>query len=66
MSNSIGNKISFWTLVKRGITIPTLQRDYIYGAGTEKTEIVLNNMLESFKKAILNSIYSNEGVVPPV
>lgn len=67
MSNSIGNKISFWTLVKRGITIPTLQRDYIYGAGTEKTEIVLNNMLESFKKAIeqnrevtLDFVYGSE------
>lgn len=52
MSNSIGHKTSFWNLVKGGITIPTLQRDYIYGAGTEKTETVLRNMLDTFKRAI--------------
>ena len=56
MGNSIGNKTSFWSLVKDRITIPTLQRDYIYGAGTEKTEAVLNNMLDTFKRAILTGI----------
>ena len=30
MSNSIGKKISFWTLVKGSITIPTLQREDVY------------------------------------
>lgn len=67
MSDSIGYKTSFWNLVKNGITIPTLQRDYIYGAGTEKTETVLNNMLDTFKKAIetgheetLDFVYGSE------
>lgn len=67
MSNSIGKKISFWTLVKGSITIPTLQRDYIYGAGTEKTETVLNNILDTFKKAFesgqeetLDFVYGSE------
>ncbi len=67
MNNSIGKKISFWTLVKDSITIPTLQRDYIYGAGTEKTETVLNSMLDTFKKALesgqeetLDFVYGSE------
>ena len=52
MNNAIGKKTTFWELVQKRITIPTLQRDYIYGAGTEKTEEVLDNMLNTFKKAI--------------
>ncbi len=52
MSNNIGKKTTFWQLVKKGITIPTLQRDYIYGAGTEKTEEVLTSMLGTFKTAL--------------
>jgi hypothetical protein len=67
MSNSIGRKITFWTLVRDGITIPTLQRDYVYGAGTEKTEVVLGNMLDTFKKAFelgheetLDFVYGSE------
>lgn len=44
MENCIGEKTTFWALVKHNITIPTLQRDYIYGAQTEKTDEVLNNM----------------------
>lgn len=52
ISNSIGEKTTFWKLVKDKITIPTLQRDYIYGAGTEKTEEVLNNMLSTFEQAL--------------
>lgn len=53
MSCSIGKKTTFWRLVKDKITIPTLQRDYIYGAGTPKTEEVLGNMLETFKHAVI-------------
>lgn len=67
MSNFIGKKISFWSLVKDKITIPTLQRDYIYGAGIEKTEEVLNNMLDTFIKALetgqeetLDFVYGSE------
>lgn len=67
MSNSIGKKMSFWTLVKDRITIPTLQRDYIYGASTEKTETVLSNMLDTFKTALesgkeetLDFVYGSE------
>lgn len=67
MSNFIGKKTTFWKLVKNSITIPTLQRDYIYGAGTEKTETVLNNMLDTFKNALepgqeetLDFVYGSE------
>ena len=53
MDNQIGYKTTFWVLVsKQPISIPTLQRDYIYGAGTEKTETVLSNMLSTFKTAL--------------
>lgn len=52
MSNTIGKKMSFWELVKNKIKIPMLQRDYIYGSGTEKTETVLSNMLQTFKTAL--------------
>lgn len=54
MSNTIGKKTTFWELVKNKIKIPTLQRDYIYGSGTEKTETVLSNMLRTFKNALVN------------
>lgn len=52
----IGNKITFWQLLgNQNITIPTIQRDYVYGAGTEKTEEVLNNMLETLYTALESS-----------
>ena len=67
MENCIGEKTTFWALVKHNITIPTLQRDYIYGAQTEKTDEVLNNMLRTFKSAvetgkeeILDFVYGSE------
>lgn len=66
-NNAIGGKTTFWKLVKEKITIPTLQRDYIYGAGTEKTNEVLENMLETFLRAVetgeeetLDFIYGSE------
>lgn len=67
MENCIGEKTTFWALVKHNITIPTLQRDYIYGAQTEKTDEVLNNMLRTFKSAVetgkeetLDFVYGSE------
>lgn len=67
MGNCIGEKTTFWALVKHNITIPTLQRDYIYGAKTKKTDEVLNNMLSTFKHAIetgneetLDFVYGSE------
>ena len=67
MSNHIGHKTTFWALVKKRITIPTLQRDYIYGAETEKTNEVLDNMLGTLKHALetgdeetLDFIYGSE------
>ena len=66
-SNEIGKKTTFWKMVNDKITIPTLQRDYIYGAGTEKTEEVLNHMLDTFDQAIkpgneetLDFVYGSE------
>lgn len=52
MSNEMGQIMTFWELVKRHIMIPTLQRDYIYGATTPKTDEVLNNMLDTFRRAL--------------
>lgn len=53
MDNSIGYKTTFWKLInKRPITIPTLQRDYVYGAGTEKTDMVLSHMLKTIEMAL--------------
>ena len=66
-SNFLGEKTSFWKIIGNKITIPTLQRDYIYGAGTPKTEEVLNNMLDTFVRAletgqeeILDFVYGSE------
>lgn len=66
-SNSIGEKTTFWRTIQNKITIPTLQRDYIYGAVTEKTEEVLNNMLNTFLRALetkeeetLDFVYGSE------
>lgn len=68
-SNSIGEKTTFWKTIQNKITIPTLQRDYIYGAGTEKTEEVLNNMLDTFLLALgtkeeetLDFVYGSESM----
>lgn len=64
MSETIGKKKTFWNLVSdQHITIPTLQRDYIYGAGTEKTEEVLSNMMLTFKSAIEKYKQNSEGGV---
>lgn len=67
--NNIGDKTTFWNIVKDKITIPTLQRDYIYGAGTEKTEEVLNHMLDTFLRALetgqeetLDFVYGSESM----
>lgn len=68
-SNTIGEKTTFWKTIQKKITIPTLQRDYIYGAGTEKTEEVLNNMLDTFLRALdtkeeetLDFVYGSESM----
>jgi len=55
MDNTLGRKMTFWSLLDQKITIPTLQRDYIYGAGTDKTEEVLCNMLATFQNSIDNN-----------
>lgn len=53
MSNNIGIKTTFWQLLSQtSISIPTLQRDYIYGTGTAKTERVLGAMLATFRTAL--------------
>ncbi|MDD4777506.1 MAG: DUF262 domain-containing protein [Fermentimonas sp.] len=68
-NTSIGKKETFWGLLQdsKSIKIPTIQRDYIYGAETEKTDMVLNNMLETFKNAFdtgeeetLDFVYGSE------
>ena len=48
----INRKRSFWALIQRGIQVPTLQRDYIYGACTPKTDEVLDHLLETFADAL--------------
>lgn len=67
MSIPIGKKMTFWDLIQNKIIIPTLQRDYIYGAKTEKTDEVLENMLQTFSQALsenkeetLDFVYGSE------
>ena len=54
----IGEKRSFWSLLnednKNNILIPTIQRDYTYGANTEETNKVLNSMLSNMKAALFD------------
>lgn len=48
-----GTKMTFWELLsQKEINLPTLQRDYVYGANTTKTNEVLNNMLNNFYQAL--------------
>ena len=67
MSIPIGKKMTFWDLIQNKIIIPTLQRGYIYGAKTEKTDEVLENMLQTFSQALsenkeetLDFVYGSE------
>ncbi len=56
--NQIGVKISFWQMIAGGqfqvIRIPTIQRDYTYGAETDETEKVLNNLLSGLKCSLFD------------
>lgn len=57
-NNQIGELISFWEMLTCGrfkdVCIPTIQRDYTYGAGTDDTDKVLNNLLGGIKRALFN------------
>lgn len=66
MTDNIGCKTSFFNFTKeKVITIPTIQRDYSYGANTKETNKILDNLLDSFylalneenKSLTLNFIY---------
>jgi len=55
-NNRIGSKISFWGLISgksaKNVLIPSIQRDYTYGALTEDTDKVLNNLLNNIKRTL--------------
>ena len=55
-NNRIGTKVSFWELISgddaKNVLIPAIQRDYTYGALTEDTDKVLNNLLCNIKKTL--------------
>jgi len=52
----IGEKETFWQIINgeaaKNILIPAIQRDYTYGAETEHTDKVLNNMLDNIERAL--------------
>lgn len=50
----IGEISTFYSLLKRHIRIPALQRDYIYGYGDKKVRTVLSSMLQSFRSAVFD------------
>lgn len=51
-----GTIMTFWELLsQKEINLPTLQRDYVYGANTTKTNEVLNNMLNNFYQALCST-----------
>ena len=56
--NHIGIKITFWKMIAgeqfQIIRIPTIQRDYTYGAETDETEKVLNNLLSGLKCSLFD------------
>lgn len=55
-NNKIGSKTSFWKLISgdkiNNILIPSIQRDYTYGAQTEDTNKVLDNLLNNIRKTL--------------
>lgn len=51
----IGEISTFYTLLKRHIRIPALQRDYIYGHDDKKVRNVRVSMLQSFHSAIFGN-----------
>lgn len=52
---NIGFLTSFTNLInKYSVEIPRIQRDYTYGAGTEKTEKVLNKLLKDIHDSLKN------------
>ena len=55
MYNKEIKTMDFWSLLNtHSIEIPKIQRDYAQGRESEKTNIIRNNILEAFKKAIKN------------
>lgn len=68
-----GKKLSFWQMLNDSlIEIPTIQRDYTYGAGTDKTNQVLDHLLSDIHAAIasypkheliLDYVYGNRSKV---
>lgn len=53
--NQIGKLTTFYDFISgHDIEIPRVQRDYTYGAGTKKTEEVLNSMLSSIRESLLS------------
>lgn len=53
MNANIANRISFWQLLAdTKIVIPTIQRDYTYGADVPATNKVLDHLLSDMKSAL--------------
>lgn len=57
MDANIANRISFWELMAdTKIVIPTIQRDYTYGAGMPATDKVLNHLLSDMYRALFEDV----------
>lgn len=58
-NNKIGSKISFWALLSgeraNNVLIPSIQRDYTYGAQTEDTDKVLDNLLQNIENVLFGT-----------
>lgn len=52
-SLKVGEKMTFLQLIRENpIEIPTIQRDYTYGCGLEKTDDILFKLLDAFRNAL--------------
>lgn len=52
---AFGQLISFCDFIKtHDVEIPRIQRDYTYGSGTEKTEIVIDKLLSDIYSALIS------------
>lgn len=55
MGKKFGQRMTFWQLLKESkIVIPTIQRDYTYGAQTFDTDKVLNHLLSDIHEALFD------------
>lgn len=56
-NSGVAHRLSFWKLLtENSVVVPTVQRDYTYGAGTTSTDKVLNKLLQNMYDALSDNV----------